>query len=337
MCRPGCTSNADCAPDLCVIDPFGGTGVCARSEVGLCTNTCIYANDTECDDGGDASAITQLCTLGTDCNDCGARTGGNQYCDDSCDSVNGVCEDGGTGSNGAACFWGQDCSDCGPRSTLCSDSCRWANDGACDYNGPCAVGTDCTDCGIWAGGKGENPCDGTTQSTCTHWGAERDTPGSCQCDDCAWDQADCGSPNLCNGSSISACCGATNSCGFVSDDYCDCGGWCAWDAADCGGSTPVPACDPQSFPGCDACLRTTCSFELNACTQASCMPELSCFQCCLAAQVEGGQTIDLFACAESCSVGGLPSDAVLDLLTCASDASGGCPQCIFRGGPVPIP
>ena len=37
-----------------------------------CTNTCSFASDGECDDGGSGS-ITSLCDLGTDCNDCGAR------------------------------------------------------------------------------------------------------------------------------------------------------------------------------------------------------------------------------------------------------------------------
>lgn len=39
---------------------------------GLCTNTCQFANDGECDDGG-AGSLTSLCSLGTDCGDCGSR------------------------------------------------------------------------------------------------------------------------------------------------------------------------------------------------------------------------------------------------------------------------
>ena len=41
----------------------GGTG-------SLCTNTCEYANDGECDDGGPESLYDD-CELGTDCADCG--------------------------------------------------------------------------------------------------------------------------------------------------------------------------------------------------------------------------------------------------------------------------
>jgi len=45
----------------------GGTG----SDV-LCTNTCTYANDGDCDDGGPNSDYS-LCAYGTDCGDCGPR------------------------------------------------------------------------------------------------------------------------------------------------------------------------------------------------------------------------------------------------------------------------
>ena len=37
-----------------------------------CSNTCEYAFDGECDDGGEGS-LYSLCSLGTDCNDCGSR------------------------------------------------------------------------------------------------------------------------------------------------------------------------------------------------------------------------------------------------------------------------
>ena len=38
----------------------------------LCNNTCRYAHDGACDDGGTGSQ-TSLCTLGSDCADCGPR------------------------------------------------------------------------------------------------------------------------------------------------------------------------------------------------------------------------------------------------------------------------
>lgn len=41
----------------------------------LCTDTCTYAADGECDDGGEGSTF-DVCDLGTDCTDCGPRDGG---------------------------------------------------------------------------------------------------------------------------------------------------------------------------------------------------------------------------------------------------------------------
>ncbi|TXD37767.1 hypothetical protein FRC98_08755 [Lujinxingia vulgaris] len=38
----------------------------------ICTDSCQYANDGECDDGG-AGAQYDVCTYGTDCGDCGSR------------------------------------------------------------------------------------------------------------------------------------------------------------------------------------------------------------------------------------------------------------------------
>jgi hypothetical protein len=51
----------------------------------ICTNTCTYAFDGECDDGS-SNSITSLCGLGTDCDDCGT------YCAD-CDICDGVDSD----------------------------------------------------------------------------------------------------------------------------------------------------------------------------------------------------------------------------------------------------
>jgi hypothetical protein len=39
----------------------------------FCENTCIFANDGECDDGG-SNAASDFCEYGTDCEDCGLRT-----------------------------------------------------------------------------------------------------------------------------------------------------------------------------------------------------------------------------------------------------------------------
>lgn len=37
-----------------------------------CRNTCVYASDDRCDDGGPDASFS-LCPLGTDCDDCGPR------------------------------------------------------------------------------------------------------------------------------------------------------------------------------------------------------------------------------------------------------------------------
>lgn len=38
----------------------------------ICENTCMYAFDGDCDDGG-PGADFDLCSLGSDCADCGVR------------------------------------------------------------------------------------------------------------------------------------------------------------------------------------------------------------------------------------------------------------------------
>jgi hypothetical protein len=65
----------------------GGTDAGTGGTTG-CTNTCAYANDGECDDGGPGVAYNE-CALGTDCNDCGPRSTGG----------------GGTATTGSVIFW----------------------------------------------------------------------------------------------------------------------------------------------------------------------------------------------------------------------------------------
>lgn len=81
----------------------------------------------------------------------------------------GICDDGGPGSEYSDCTWGNDCSDCGVREigiNSCTNTCshetfsfwewQWGSvvgDGHCDDGGPgseyahCNYGTDCKDCG----------------------------------------------------------------------------------------------------------------------------------------------------------------------------------------------
>ncbi len=146
-----------------------------------CTDTCEWASDGVCDDGGPGAEYGD-CAYGTDCTDCGARDGsapapapaptpttGAAGCSDTCWwAGDGFCDDGGPGSEYAACDYGTDCTDCGARDGSapapapsptptgtggCSNTCSWAGDGVCDDGGPgsefaaCDYGTDCADCG----------------------------------------------------------------------------------------------------------------------------------------------------------------------------------------------
>lgn len=50
----------------CWAEPWPGVGA------PVCEDTCRYANDGECDDGG-PGAVYSVCGFGTDCGDCGIR------------------------------------------------------------------------------------------------------------------------------------------------------------------------------------------------------------------------------------------------------------------------
>ncbi len=164
----GCTDPRRCAvTDAACI----GGGV-------ACTNTCTFANDGECDDGGPNSEWDG-CAFGSDCNDCGERQ--QLACNDpdfpvfcpqgddcwatgvDCWTVR-YCADG----NLYGCIAGYllDCvrAEAGDpnycvAAEVCDDSCPLANDGSCDDGSAdadtalCLLGTDCTDCGERA-----NPC-----------------------------------------------------------------------------------------------------------------------------------------------------------------------------------
>ena len=45
---------------------------------GVCDNTCEYASNGDCDDGGPNSDYVD-CSLGSDCDDCGERSFGDSY------------------------------------------------------------------------------------------------------------------------------------------------------------------------------------------------------------------------------------------------------------------
>lgn len=60
----------ECEAGECVCDE-GYTGSDCTTE-GYCANTCYWAYDGECDDGG-TDADWDVCDYGTDCYDCGTR------------------------------------------------------------------------------------------------------------------------------------------------------------------------------------------------------------------------------------------------------------------------
>eukprot|EP00966_Prymnesium_polylepis_P274933 6352771-Prymnesium_polylepis.1 len=114
----------------------------------LCIDTCTHASDGDCDDGGAGSEFG-MCTFGSDCTDCGERHSQETpprapsvpppsvppppsspsppgppplppwlpaSCSNDCTHASdGDCDDGGAGSEYAACLSGSDCADCGAR------------------------------------------------------------------------------------------------------------------------------------------------------------------------------------------------------------------------------
>jgi hypothetical protein len=73
-CSPTCTAHSDCATDCCVevSEPEGLFCNSIAENCMKCINTCDWAADGFCDDGG-PGADYSVCELGTDCADCGPR------------------------------------------------------------------------------------------------------------------------------------------------------------------------------------------------------------------------------------------------------------------------
>ena len=117
-----------------------------------CFNTCQFASDGDCDDGGHGSEYA-TCTACEDCDDCGPRLAGScerhpprpplhpspaspspppppgppgsGTCMNTCVfASDGDCDDGGHGSEYQQCDPCQDCADCGPRTNCAATSRR---------------------------------------------------------------------------------------------------------------------------------------------------------------------------------------------------------------------
>ena len=89
-----------------------GKGVTGDHAQGVsCDDSCTYANDGDCDDGGPGSEYTFCYTQvgeSTDCTDCS-----RPRCDNSCSfAYDSSCDDGGPGAAFSTCASGTDCADC---------------------------------------------------------------------------------------------------------------------------------------------------------------------------------------------------------------------------------
>ncbi|RVU44722.1 hypothetical protein FRC91_07150 [Bradymonadales bacterium TMQ1] len=124
----------------------------APLEGDLCTNTCPYAGDGECDDGGEG-ALYGICALGTDCRDCGTRHSEGEPDPGPFPTPNPLPEPEPEPWQPPQLEPGE----------ICTNTCRYAGDGQCDDGGPasqfslCELGTDCEDCGIRVEG-GDTVC-----------------------------------------------------------------------------------------------------------------------------------------------------------------------------------
>jgi hypothetical protein len=215
--------------------PSGGTGGVATGGVGMsggfagtptggvgggppCADTCVYANNGECNEPG-------LCALGTDCSDCGIL----EPCDTCYWARNGVCDEPNV------CPPGTDCTDCAGGSECFPDG------SSCDRNGDCCGFYDgSSGCVGFVGGEvlcsaycfynsdcesgccvtltsGDGACAPSYECSSGCRGRGEVCDGDYQCCelDCQWNSV---GPNTCFDPSCN------NQCGFAYDGDCDDGG-----------------------------------------------------------------------------------------------------------------
>jgi hypothetical protein len=291
--------------DICLLDGSYTDGDCDLNcfnpdpdcQGVSCMNSCPFAFDGECDDGG-PGAIFDVCGFGTDCEDCGPRGDSvslscfssdecqeNEYCDagtfqcmpfiqcsnDCAGRFNGFCEDGGLGSTASSCVFGADCFDCGRRSVTDIPF-------ACNFDEECNDGNFCT----------FDFCDGIG-FVCVNQPVDCDDGNLCTIDTCSELGCEnipvfCGSGETCD-SSTGICLGeglCEDSCFTSNDDVCDDGGTgalfsiCALgtDCSDCGVrlgfSSGGPCdfdfeCDDGNFCTLDFCDRSYCLYSETEC------------------------------------------------------------------------
>jgi hypothetical protein len=165
----------------------------------LCTDTCAFAGDDACDDGGPDSEFS-VCDFGTDCTDCGPRNPGD--CVPDCEGA-----------------------DCGPDG--CGGTC-----GECAAGSMCDEFGSCMTCGCDGIGCGMDPCGTMDCGTCTDpatcYRSQCRMP-MCEGRECGRDGAGgncgtmmgmCPTDEGCRDGSCVACDCGTRECGFACGEPC---------------------------------------------------------------------------------------------------------------------
>ncbi|CAM9632037.1 unnamed protein product [Ectocarpus sp. 4 AP-2014] len=127
-----------------VFMPGGGAVIAeVRKDVANCDDSCVFANDKQCDEVRDGVEAMKRS---------GAR-GSRGHVESP--AMPGKDSDDVILVNAPICQLGTDCTDCEfelAEGGRCTNTCRSARDGVCDdrrATGLCADGTDCQDCGPW--------------------------------------------------------------------------------------------------------------------------------------------------------------------------------------------
>lgn len=136
---PECSGTDEC-PEGYVCSSI--TRRCEMSSA-LCSETCEYTGDGECDDGGEG-ALTSACELGTDCIDCGPRSPSScvalgasctsaPCCDGEC--VDGTCT-ASCGADGDGCSGASDCCSGTCTAGTCGTATTYRENDACTCSAP---------------------------------------------------------------------------------------------------------------------------------------------------------------------------------------------------------